>query len=60
MYYPANFDPRDLNGMSEWELDDYQDHIEAGLIDSGINKDGEIDWIGESQEWDKYEELKNK
>ena len=30
---------------------------EAGLVPGGLNSDGEMDWIGSSEEWSKFEEL---
>lgn len=32
----------------------------AGLIDFGVDEDGNIEWTGTKQQWDKYEELSNK
>lgn len=32
-------------------------HEEAGLVFSGINEDGEKEWIGTDKEWNRYSEL---
>jgi len=32
-------------------------YMQAGLTPGGLNSDGERDWIGNSQEWDKATEL---
>ena len=32
-------------------------HLLAGLMDGGLNGDGDIDWIGTDEQWDRYEEL---
>ena len=29
----------------------------AGLVQSKLNEDGEVDWIGTQKQWSKYEEL---
>jgi hypothetical protein len=35
---------------------DYQLHIRAGLTPTR-GEDGEVDWVGDDQAWNKYEEL---
>ena len=44
---------KDLN-----EVRDNEDlHSLAGLLDGGVDEDGNIEWIGSKEAWNKYEEL---
>lgn len=45
---------------AEIELDDYRLHEEAGLVDGGLDDDGERLWIGKQKHWNKYKFLINK
>ena len=40
------------------EIPDYELHLEAGLVYSGMNAEYETEWIGTKQDWQKYEDLK--
>ena len=37
----------------------YKLHIDAGLVPSGKNEDGEQEWIGTDEKWNLYEEMAN-
>lgn len=37
--------------------DDYELHQRAGLIDGGVDEDGDIEWIGDRRAWDIYSNL---
>lgn len=47
------------NRAVELEEQDYQFHVEAGLVYAGKNEDGENEWIGDERKWERYEELVN-
>ena len=32
-------------------------HAVAGLIDVGLDEDGNVEWCGTKKQWNKYEEL---
>lgn len=32
-------------------------HATAGLLSSGVDEDGNIEWLGTKKQWEKYEEL---
>lgn len=49
--YPPNVRFKEI-GVEESDL-----HELAGLVDAGIDEDGEQQWLGNSQQWEKYEEL---
>lgn len=51
MNYPPNVNFRSI-GVEETDP-----HEQAGLINTGVDEEGEIQWLGTSQQWDKYEEL---
>lgn len=44
-------------GKAELLEREYDLHIKAGLVYSGMNIDGESEWIGTDKEWQEYEEL---
>lgn len=47
------------NIEAEKEEFDYKLHLDAGLIFSGKNEDGENEWIGTDEKWSLYEEMTN-
>lgn len=47
------------NIESEREEFDYKLHIDAGLVPSGKNEDGEQEWIGTDEKWNLYGEMAN-
>jgi transcription initiation factor TFIIIB Brf1 subunit/transcription initiation factor TFIIB len=32
-------------------------HAEAGLIESGLDDEGNVNWLGTKKQWDKFDEL---
>ena len=53
MNYPLNVKLKRI-GVEECDL-----HEIAGLMDGGIDEEGQIQWIGTKQQWERYEELSN-
>ena len=48
--------------IDKQNIDNFSDediHEQAGLIFSGINFEGETEWIGTKLQWEKYERLLN-
>lgn len=51
MNYPPNVNLRAI-GVEDEDL-----HITAGLIDAGVDEEGQQQWLGNSHQWEKYESL---
>ena len=47
--------PIDKQNIDNFEEQDL--HEQAGLVDTGIDEDGDVMWCGTDVQWKKYEEL---
>ena len=47
--------------INRQDVEDYEPeidlHLQAGLVDAGIDNDGEMEWIGTDEKWKRYNKL---